>query len=185
MGATSAGVGGEHKLLPLGSVGMLPHRSWLAGTWCSHGTAERHLQGAELMPMSGTWPACCWSFPWLPQELLRFCPMAAVLPPNEGMIPPEMNNEALGGLKLPLPGDAQATAGGKEEEVTVLRVFSYCKFPRGLEERRRVGVEKHPFSPCFAHPVLLLPSKPVRRASSSCLLLLFHTKSVHRYCCQF
>lgn len=120
-----------------------------------------------------------------PQELLRFCPMAAVLPPNEGMIPPEMNNEALGGLKLPLPGDAQATAGGGEEEVTLLRVFSYCKFPRGLEERRRVGVEKHPFSPCFAHPVLLLPSKPVGRASSSCLLLLFHTRSVHRYCCQF
>lgn len=60
--------------------------------------------------------------------------------------------------------------------MTLLRVFSYRRFPRELEGRRRMGVEKHPSSPCFAHPVLLPPPKPVGRARPSCLLLLFPTK---------
>lgn len=86
------------QALPLGSVGMLPHCSWAAGTWCHHGTAERCLQDAELMPVSSARPAPLLVLSLACHELPCFCPTAAALPPSEGTSPLAVNDEVLGGL---------------------------------------------------------------------------------------
>lgn len=180
------------QALPLGSVGVLPRYSWAAGTWCWRGTAERLLQGAELMPVSGARPAGCWFFPRHAMNSRASALRQLLYHPAKGQAPQRSTMRFWVGsvgtgtpVAQPSPVKAatarrppQAMAGEEEEEVTLLRVFSYRRFPGGLEGRRRMGVEKHPSS----HPVPL-PPKPAGRASSSCLLLLFPTSSLCQYRC--
>lgn len=181
------------QALPLGSVGVLPRYSWAAGTWCWRGTAERLSRGAELMPVSVARPGGCWFFPRHAMNSRASALQQLLYRPAKGRAPQRSTMRFwVGSVGTGTPGcsaqpgesrhclETPQAMAGEEEEMTLLRVFSYRRFPGGLEGRRSMGVEKHPSSPCFAHPVPL-PPKPAGRASSSCLLLLFPTSSLCQY----
>lgn len=71
----------------------------------------------------------------------------------------------------------QAMAG--EEEVTLLRVFSYCRLPGELEGRKRMGVEKCPLSLFSAPHEACGKSKAFLPAAA-----YFLTGSLCQDCCQ-